>query len=230
MIMLIFPEDTMKPTVEQSVKVYAEIYYALILRFCIFFGSAAIFLGLFRADVMNKNLHYAFLTPARRELQVLGKYLAGIASAILVFGFGTALAWFMIYLPSEAGSFSTHFLAGPGAMLLAKYLGITVLACLGYGAVFLAIGQFFKNPILPTVFILVWEGINLFLPPMLKKLSVIHYLGSLTPVPVETPLISLVSEPTPAPVAVAGLLVFTLAVLGVAAYKVRDMEIDYGGD
>ena len=30
------------------------------------------------------------------------------------------------------------------------YLGITVLACIGYGAVFLTLGLFFRNPMLPA--------------------------------------------------------------------------------
>ncbi len=64
------------------------------------------------------------------------------------------------------------------------YLGITALACIGYGAVFLIIGLFFRNPIIPAILIYGWEWINFLLPPLLKKLSVIHYLHSLTPVPI----------------------------------------------
>ena len=226
---MVFANDD-APPIAESVSVFAEIFHSLMLRFSIFFGCAAIFLSLFRGDIQTKSLHYSFLLPVRREVLVAGKFLAGLVAACLVFSVGTALAWFTIYLPSEAGSFQSHFLAGPGLSLLISYLGLSFVACLGYGAVFMAIGQIFKNPILPTVFFMGWEGINLFLPPLLKKISVIHYLQSLGPVPVEVPIISQVTEPTSAPVAIFGLIVFTILVLLYSAWRIRHMEIDYGGD
>ena len=64
----------------------------------------------------------------------------------------------------------------------AIYLGVTVLACVGYGAFFLVAGMLFRNPILPAAAILIWEGINPFLPAVLKQFSVIYYLKSLCPV------------------------------------------------
>ena len=228
-LFLIFGTDA-PPAIAESVKVFAEVYHSLMLRFSIFFGCAAIFLSLFRGDIQTKSLHYSFLLPVRREVLVAGKFLAGLVAASLIFGIGTLLAWFTIYLPSETGAFQSHFLAGPGVSLLFSYLALSLIACLGYGAVFMAIGQIFRNPILPTVFFMGWEGINLFLPPLLKKFSVIHYLQSLGPVPVDMPIISQVSEPTPAGVAILGLSLFTLAVLLYSAWRIRHMEIDYGGD
>ncbi|MCB0216291.1 MAG: hypothetical protein H6648_09015 [Caldilineae bacterium] len=222
------PGDT--PSVAEAVKVFAEVYHTLVLRFCVFFGCAAIFLMLFRGDVMSRSLHYWFMSPVRREVLVLAKFLAGLATAGLLFTGTTVLGWLAIYIPAGFDQLGPHMLHGPGLRLLATYVGITWLACLGYGAVFLAVGQLFRNPILPTAFVLAWEGIHPFLPPLLKKLSVTHYLGSLGPVPVEVPLISLVAEPAPVPVAVGGLLLFSLAVLGLAAWRIRRMEIDYGSD
>lgn len=216
--------------VAQALQVYAEVFHTLVLRFCVFFGCAAIFLMLFRGDVMSRSLHYWFMTPLRREILVVGKFLAGLVTAGLLFSATTLLGWLTIYIPAGFDQMAPHLFEGPGLRILATYLGITWLACLGYGAVFLAVGQLFRNPILPTAFVLAWEGIHPFLPPALKKLSVTHYLGSLGPVPVEVPLISLVAEPAPVPVAVGGLGLFSLAVLVLAAWKVRHMEVDYGSD
>ena len=67
---------------------------------------------------------------------------------------------------------------------LLTYAGITMLACLGYGAFFLVVGLFIRNPIIPALLLYGWEWINFLLPPVLKKISVIHYLNSLVPVPV----------------------------------------------
>jgi hypothetical protein len=216
--------------VGEAVKIFAEVYHTLILRFCVFFGCAAIFLILFRGDVQTRSLHYWFMTPVRRDVLLLGKYLAGLVTAGLLFSLTTILGWLVVYIPVGGAAASEHFFNGPGIRLLATYVGITWLACLGYGAVFLAVGQLFRNPIVPTAFVLAWEGIHPFLPPFLKKLSVTHYLGSLGPVPVEVPLISLVASPTSPWVAVPGLLIFTAVVLFFSSRKVLKMEIDYGSD
>ena len=110
------------------------------------------------------------------------------------------------------------------------YLGITILGCLGYGAFFLVIGLFFRNPMIPAAIIYVWELINFLPPPLLKKISVIHYLHSLVPVPIPEGPFALVAEPTPAWVSVPGLLTVTAVVLVFASYRIRRMEIRYGGD
>jgi hypothetical protein len=52
---------------------------------------------------------------------------------------------------------------------------------------------------IPAAAILGWEWINFLLPPALKKISVIHYLQSLCPVPVPHGPFALPAEPTPAP-------------------------------
>ena len=43
-----------------------------------------------------------------------------------------------------------------------------------------------------------WEWLNFLLPPLLKKVSVIHYLNSLVPVPISEGPFAVVAEPTPA--------------------------------
>jgi hypothetical protein len=120
-------------------------------------------------------------------------------------------------------------------MHAAAYLGVTALACLGYGAFFLAAGMLFRNPILPAAAILAWEAANPFLPALLKKFSVIYYLKSLCPVdipspPGTSPLLSLlISNPDPVstPVAILGIMTVALLVLYISSFQVRRMEINY---
>jgi hypothetical protein len=123
-------------------------------------------------------------------------------------------------------------LAGPAVAQLWPYLGVTALACLGYGAVFLILGLFFRNPVFPTAGVLVWESVIIFLPPLLKKFSVIFYLESLCPVrvPFSGPgsLFAISADPTPAWLAVPGLCVLTVLVLVAAGLRIRKMEISYG--
>jgi len=111
------------------------------------------------------------------------------------------------------------------------YVVITVLACIGYGALFLVMILFFRNPIIPALVLYGWETINFLLPPLLKKISVIHYLNSLTPVPApESTPFAVVAEPTPAWIAIPGLLIVTALVMIIASTRIRRMEINYGSD
>ena len=121
--------------------------------------------------------------------------------------------------------------AAPGLAHLAAYLLVTALACLGYGAVFLALSLVFKNPIVPAVVVLLWEGINGVLPVWLKRFSVTYYLKPLFPVelPVEgiSGLFTVVAEPVPPWLAVAGLVLFAGAVVAVACWRIRYAEVSY---
>ncbi|HKS28308.1 MAG TPA: ABC transporter permease [Pyrinomonadaceae bacterium] len=210
-------------------EVFSAIFQGLILRTVVFFGCAWMFMNLFRGEVVDRSLHYYFLCPVRREVLVVGKYISGLVSAILLFLLTTIGSIFFFYLAGYPAS--TQFLMnGPGLGQVFTYVGITVLACVGYGAVFMAIGLFFRNPIVPALVVYGWEFINFLLPPVLKKISVIHYLQSLTPIPMSEGPFAVIAEPTPAWIAIPGLIIFTLSVLAVASVRIRRMEIRYGGE
>ena len=57
--------------------VFAGMFMFYYLRAGLFFGCMGIFANLFRGEMLEKTLHYYFLTPLRREALVAGKYLAG---------------------------------------------------------------------------------------------------------------------------------------------------------
>lgn len=223
------PTDEMENFSELSM-VYAGIYGGLILRTLIFFGCAWVFMNLFRGEVVDRSLHYYFLSPVRREVLVLGKYLSGLIATIVLFSITTVGSMLILYFwlfPSES---SQYFFGGAGAGQLLAYLGVTILACVGYGAVFLIVGLFFRNPIIPGLMLYGWEWLNFLLPPLLKKLSVIHYLQSLVPVPMSEGPFAVLVEPTPAWISVPSLLLFTGVVLFLASLHIRRMEISYAGD
>jgi ABC-type transport system involved in multi-copper enzyme maturation permease subunit len=210
--------------------VFSVVYNTLILRAVVFFGCAWIFMNLFRGEVVDRSLHYYFLSPIRREVLVVGKYLSGLVTAIVLFGLTTLLSLFMLYFPRFSAESTRYFFEGAGGKQALVYLGITTLAVVGYGAIFLIVGLFFRNPIIPALIIYGWEWINFLLPPLLKKASVIHYLHSLMPVPMNEGPFAVMAEPTPAWLSVPSLLIFTLIVLALAGYHTRRMEISYVGD
>lgn len=211
-------------------QVYAAVYGGLILRTLVFFGCAWVFMNLFRGEVVDRSLHYYFLSPVRREVLVVGKYLSGLVATMVLFGITTAGSMLILHyglFPSES---SAYFFNGAGAGHLFTYVAVTMLACLGYGAVFLIVGLFFRNPIVPGLALYGWEWINFLLPPGLKKISVIHYLQSLVPVPMNEGPFAVLAEPTPAWIAVPSLLLFTAVVLFLSGLYIRRMEISYAGE
>src|SRR5262249_12029049 len=129
-----------------------QLYY---LRLGIFFGCLGLFTWLFRGDVVEKSLHYYFLAPVRRELLVIGKFLAGFIASSVIFTLSVWLCFVLMYAHfGEAGR--AFIFNGPGLHQLLAYLGVTVLACLGYGSLFLALSLVFKNPILAGIVVLGW--------------------------------------------------------------------------
>jgi ABC-type transport system involved in multi-copper enzyme maturation permease subunit len=210
--------------------IYSILYNGLILRTVVFFGCAWIFMNLFRGEIVDRSLHYYFLSAVRREVLVVGKYISGLVTSIVLFTFTTVVGMLLLYLPHFYSQSIRYFTEGQGLTQLLTYAGITMLACIGYGAFFVVVGLFIRNPIIPALLLYGWEWLNFLLPPLLKKISVIHYLNSLAPVPVSEGPFAVVAEPTPAWIAVPSMLGVTLLVLILAAYRIRHMEIRYGSD
>jgi hypothetical protein len=166
---------------------------------------------------------------------MVGKFLAGLLATCVIF-VGSELLQNVAFLwhlsPSIRDLYLYHNHGLEHAMV---YMGVTVLACVGYGAFFLVAGMLFRNPILPAAGILVWEAINPFLPALLKQFSVIYYLKALCPVdipapPGMSPLFTLLisnSDPISPPVAIAGLLLVAIIALYASSFRVRRMEINY---
>jgi ABC-type transport system involved in multi-copper enzyme maturation permease subunit len=210
--------------------IFAIYYGGLILRTVVFFGCAWIFMNLFRGDIVDRSLHFYFLSPVRREVLVLGKYFSGLVTSIILFTGTTVICMLLLYIPHFPSQSARFFFDGPGLGQLLTYAGITILACIGYGAFFLVVGLFFRNPIIPALVLYGWEWLNFLLPPLLKKISVIHYLNSLAPIPVYEGPFAVAALPTPAWIAVPSLVVVTILVLIAASYRIRHMEIRYGSD
>lgn len=230
-------EFTGSHSLNQDSVIFATVFQYFFLPLAVFFGCVGVFTNLFRGEMLDKSLHFYLLAPVRREVLMAGKYIAGLLATAVIFTTSTALQIAVMAAHQDSVALD-RYLAGNGWSHAAAYLGVTVLACVGYGSVFLLAGLVFRNPILPAAVVLVWEGMNIFLPATLKKISVIFYLQSLSPV-VASPddnlpavLRTLITdaEPTPAWIAITGLLVVTGAILVIGASRARRLEINYGAE
>lgn len=213
--------------VEGATLFFAGLYQAFILRIVIFLACVSIFGNLIRRETLDRSLHYYFLSPVRRELLVVAKYVTGLIVSFVLFGLAAALSFVLTYLPHDSTRVQHFLFQEHGLGQLASYLLVTFLACVGYGAVFLFFGFFFKSPALPALVVFGWEGIHFLLPPLLKEISVIHYLQPLCPVPVSEGPLAILSD-APAPwVSILGILALAVVLLAISAWKIRRMEITY---
>jgi hypothetical protein len=220
---------------EEDRMIFAGIFQFFYLRLAIFFGCLGMFMYLFRGEMTNRTLHFWLLAPARRDVLLAGKYAAGLIAAAVIFGGGALLAFAAVLWPHDPVEIQTYWNAG-GMEHLFWYAAAAALGCVGYGSVFLALGLYIRNPIVPAAVLLVWEGANGILPHVLQKMSILYYLQSLCPVPapmeddVPTLIRLLMAPAAPAsrPGAILGLVLVTAFVLWIAGLAVRRMQISYG--
>ncbi len=217
-------------TLAEDNMIFAGIFQVYYLRLGIFFGCLGIFSNLFRAEVLERTLHYYFMSPVRREVLAISKYFAGLIAAIVYFT-GSVVLSFLFISAHWGPVFQQYLFHGPGMAQLGWYALTAALACVGYGSVFLLTGVLIRNPMIPAAVVFVWENLNPFLPSLLKKFSVIFYLKSLCPAgdAPDGPLAFLITstDPTPAWLAIPGLLVVSTLLLAYAATKARHMEVSY---
>lgn len=221
---------------EEDRAIFAGIFQYFYLRLAIFFGCLGIFMYLFRGEMSNRTLHFWFLAPSRREVLLAGKYTAGLIASAVIFSGGALLTFAAMIWPHDAVEVQAYWNAG-GMGHVFWYAAAAALGCVGYGSVFLAVGAYVRNPIIPAAVLLTWEGINGILPHVLQKMSILYYLQSLCPVPApidnDVPmlirLLAAPAAPASRPGAILGLLLLTAFVLWIGSVAVRRMEISYGG-
>jgi hypothetical protein len=222
---------------EEDRTIFAGVFQFFYLRLAIFFGCLGMFIYLFRGEMTNRTLHYWFLAPARREVLLAGKYVAGLIASAVIFVAGALLAFAAMLWPHDAVEVQAYWNAG-GAAHAYWYAAAAALGCVGYGSVFLAIGLYVRNPIIPAAALLAWEGVNGILPHALQKISILYYLQSLCPVPApmesDAPtlirLLAVPAAPASRPGALLGLTILTAFVLWIAGRAVRRMQISYGAE
>src|SRR5215210_479069 len=92
--------------------IYSILYNGLIVRTVVFFGSAWIFMNLFRGELVDRSLHYYFLSAVRRDVLVIGKYISGLVTSIVLFTTTTVVAMLLLYLPHFYSQSVRYFTEG----------------------------------------------------------------------------------------------------------------------
>lgn len=206
--------------VHELPEVYANLYHGLVVRVVLFFGSLALFVNLVRGEVEDRTLHYLLLTPVRRPAIVVAKFLAAVGTGWLLFVGATAASFAILQIPT---GFARMSLAD-----LASYCAMTALGVVGYGAAFLLLGTLLRSPGYLVAVFFGWEWFEFLLPPLLKQLSVVHYIKVLTPFPIAEGPFALLAEPVPPALAVLKVAVYAAIGVAIAAVVASRTDLDYG--
>jgi ABC-type transport system involved in multi-copper enzyme maturation permease subunit len=214
----------------EDTNVLAGIVQFYYIRLGIFFGCLGIFSRLIRGEMVERSLHFYLLAPLRREVLLLGKFVAGSISAVVLFGTALITGFILMYAGyGPAGR--DYIVSGPGLGQLEAYLAIVVLGCLGYGAIFLLLSMIFRNPIPAAMLVMGWEFINPVLPAVLQQISVVSYLRHLMPITVPGngifALLTVQSEAVAGWEAAVRLVLLIAIVLAYSCYRIRRLEIRY---
>jgi ABC-type transport system involved in multi-copper enzyme maturation permease subunit len=216
-------------SLEEDAKLLGWLLLVFQLRAALYFGMLGLFVQSFRGERVDKSLFYWLVAPVRRDVLVFGKFLAASLGGFVLFAAGviTCMALTVLHLGDDG---TAYLWQGRGLEQLGTYLGITLLACLGYGAVFLILNHVFKNPVLAAVGFFGWESVSGLLPKALQLLSVTFYLKPLFPV--DLPLVGIsglltaVVDPIPKSWAVLGLLLVSAVAVTTVAMRFRRVELE----
>jgi len=214
-------------TIENARRIFGYIFSTLIMGAVLFLGNAAIFTTLFRGEMLDRSIHFYMLAPVRREILVIGKYLAGLIAAIVLFGLCTLLCFLLLYVPFGVEQFITDLSNGIVAQQLGLYLGIVVLGSMGYGAVFMATGLLFRNPLIPIIVVAGWEMLHFILPPALKVFSIIYYIKGLLPIPMDEGPLAVIVAPPPLWVSIVGMFGLSALTVAISVLIVKRLEVKY---
>jgi len=155
--------------------IFGLMIWFLFLRFIvpvlgIFYGTA-----LMADEVEDKTITYLFTRPIPRSAVLIGKYLAYLASTILIVLPSVMLVYFLV-VPIGGGGIAGSF------PTLLRDLALLAIGLGVYGALFAAVGAWIKRPVLVGLFFAFgWENFAMALPGYMKRFTVAFYTQSLVP-------------------------------------------------
>jgi ABC-type transport system involved in multi-copper enzyme maturation permease subunit len=202
---------------------FGMMIWLLYIRFIVpvlgvFYGTALI-----ADEVEDKTITYLFTRPIPRSAVLLGKYLAYLASTVLLVLPSVVVVYFLVIQIGD-GTIGSSFPS------LVTDLAMLAIGLAAYGAVFALVGARLKRPLtIGLIFAFGWEPAVLLFPGYLKRLTVAYYLQALVPhaMPDDSAvsvLMQLFSETPPALVSVMVLLTITVLTIWLAGRAVERRE------
>ena len=193
--------------------IFGLMIWLLYIRFIIpvlgvFYGTALI-----ADEVDDKTITYLFTRPIPRGAVLIGKYLAYLASTVLLVLPSVMLVFFLV-VPTGGGNIAQAF-----PSLVSDFVMLTT-GLVAYGAVFAFVGARLKRPLVTgLVFAFGWEPAVLLFPGYLKRLTVAYYLQALVTheMPQDSPVSALLQVFREVP-SVATSLLSLVVIVGLALW------------
>ena len=128
-------------------------------------------------EIEDQTLSFLFMRPIHKTKLLLSKFLAYLVGSILFITPSHLIFTLIIAThPKMPENIIFHL------SMSVKYLAVIILGLLAYGSIFFVLSVGSKHPILWGLLIAFgWEKITIAIPGNIKKISVIHYLLSITP-------------------------------------------------
>lgn len=210
----------------------SSLTHQVIIPFLIPIVSMAVGVSAIGEQVEEGSIVYLWTRPIRRRAIYLGRLLAAQAVSSLLLS-GALVLCFLVMISTGFGIIDWDFLK----LYLETFL-IIVLGTFSYGAVFAAMGTFFRKPVLPAIlFAFGWEGMVSGIPARVQELSLRFHLQNIVEKPQVVPeklkgvLGELLKtafhrEPVPEIQSVAVLLgvMLVFTVLGVWLLRMKEIE------
>jgi ABC-2 type transport system permease protein len=203
--------------------VFGVMMWLMYLRFIVPVLGAFYGTSLIADEVEDKTITYLFTRPIPRGAVLMGKYLAYLASTVMVVLPSVVLVFFLV-IPAQLSAIATAFPS------LAKDLAILGIGLAVYGALFALLGAWLRYPlIIGLVFAFGWEQLAMLLPGYLRKFTVAYYLQALVPhaMPKDTALSflqSVFAEGPSASSAIVWLFIFWVVALALAVLATERRE------
>src|SRR3989475_5190311 len=190
------------------------LFFQLVLIFVTLVNAST----LIRDEIEDNTLPYLLTRPISKPALVFYKYVAYLASALVLLVPPIVLAYGVTELHTES-PFSADL------DVLSGFLITTILGSAAYGALFLFISVLVRRPLAVGLLIgFVWESVVDSIPGDVPKLSVIHYLKTILKDVVAIGPLGGYPSDLSAGAAAGVLIAFSIAMVILSAFVFQQME------
>jgi len=182
--------------------------------------------GLVADEVEQETLTYLITRPRTRNAILAGKMLGSFILQVLLFVPAVVVAYYLALAPEGWSQVGRNF------PVLLRNLAAGVLGLAAYSGVFAAAGAALRRPVLVGLgFVFGWEAVVTFVPGVLRRFTVSHYVQSLLPPSgFQGALSGFLSDRASAPVAALTLVLIAAAAHGLALFFFRRREYAFRND
>jgi len=190
------------------------LFFQLVLIFVTLVNAST----LIRDEIEDNTLPYLLTRPISKPALVFYKYVAYLASALVLLVPSIVLAYGVTELHTQS-PFSADL------DVLSGFLITTILGSAAYGALFLFISVLVRRPLAVGLLIgFLWESVVGNIPGDVRKLSVIHYLKSILKDTISVTPLSIYSTDVSAAISVIVLIGFSIAMVVLSILVFQQME------